>query len=81
MVCLMQIENHQHRIITILDSLKIQFVLVDITAPGMEDQKQFMRAKAKKRNGQRNAMPPQIFNCTEYCGVILIVHHLIFIFA
>jgi len=64
----MKIENHQHRIITILDSLKIQFVLVDITAPGMEDQKQFMRAKAKKRNGQRNAMPPQIFNCTEYCG-------------
>ena len=64
-----QIEQHQHRIISILRSLKIEFVLVDITAPRMEEMKQFMRNKAKKREGQKVAMPPQIFNTETYCGV------------
>ena len=64
----MQIEQNQHRILTILRSLKIEFVLVDITAPKMEEMKQFMREKAKKREGQRVAIPPQIFNTETYCG-------------
>ena len=65
----MEMENNQHRVITILRSLKIEFVLVDITAPRMEGVKQFMREKAKLREGQRVALPPQIFNKEEYCGV------------
>merc|ERR1719150_1335652 len=52
----------------ILKSLGIQMDLVDISAPGMEDQKDVMRAKGKKKEGQRHALPPQIFNGDKYCG-------------
>ena len=27
-----------------------------------------MRASAKKKEGQRHALPPQIFNGEKYCG-------------
>ena len=64
-----QITNNQHRIIMILKSLGIQMDLVDISAPGMEDQRDAMRASAKKKEGQRHALPPQIFNGDKYCGV------------
>merc|ERR1719244_2216814 len=42
--------------------------LIDISAPGMEDQRDFMRASGKKKEGQRNVLPPQIFNTEKYCG-------------
>merc|ERR1719431_126592 len=42
--------------------------LVDISAPGMEDQRDFMRGSAKKMEGQRNVLPPQIYNIEKYCG-------------
>merc|ERR1712227_129897 len=58
----------QHRIIMILKSLGIQMDLVDISAPGMDDQRDMMRASAKKKEGQRHALPPQIFNGEKYCG-------------
>merc|ERR1712168_937766 len=63
-----EIENHQHRIVMILKSLSIPLELADISAPGMEDQRDIMRSKAKKKEGQRNALPPQIFNGDKYCG-------------
>ena len=44
---------------------------VDISAPGMDEQRDIMRAGAKKKEGQRHALPPQIFNGEKYCGVIL----------
>ena len=53
----------------ILKSLGIQMDLVDISAPGMDDQRDLMRASAKKKEGQRHALPPQIFNGEKYCGV------------
>ena len=53
----------------ILKSLGIQMDLVDISAPGMDDQRDMMRASAKKKEGQRHALPPQIFNGEKYCGV------------
>ena len=37
-------------------------------APGMDDQRDVMRASAKKKEGQRHALPPQIFNGEKYCG-------------
>lgn len=37
-------------------------------APGMDDQRDLMRASAKKKEGQRHALPPQIFNGEKYCG-------------
>ena len=38
------------------------------SAPGMDDQRDVMRASAKKKEGQRHALPPQIFNGEKYCG-------------
>merc|ERR1712029_393401 len=63
-----QITNSQHRIIMILKSLGIAMDIVDISAPGMEDQRDMMRASAKKKEGQRHALPPQLFNGEKYCG-------------
>ncbi len=34
----------------------------------MDDQRDVMRASAKKKEGQRHALPPQIFNGEKYCG-------------
>ena len=64
-----QIVTHQQRIFMILKSLAIEFEPVDIAGPGMDDQKDEMRAKGKKKEGQRHALPPQIFNGEKYCGV------------
>merc|ERR1711994_850295 len=64
----MGITNSQHRIIMILKSLGIPMDCVDISAPGMDDQRDLMRASAKKKEGQRHALPPQIFNGEKYCG-------------
>merc|ERR1719232_2008887 len=52
----------------ILKSLGIKMEAVDISAPGMDDQRDVMRASAKKKEGQRHALPPQIFNGEKYCG-------------
>ena len=41
----------------------------NIIAPGMDEQRDLMRASAKKKEGQRHALPPQIFNADKYCGV------------
>merc|ERR1719336_1259423 len=62
------VANSQHRIIMILKSLGIPMDCVDISAPGMEDHRDTMRASAKKKEGQRHALPPQIFNGEKYCG-------------
>merc|ERR1712050_750418 len=62
-----EITNRQHRILMILKSLGIAMKQVDISAPGMDEQRDFMRAGAKKK-GQRHALPPQIFNGEKYCG-------------
>ena len=34
----------------------------------MQEQRKFMREKGKKKDGQRFALPPQIFNGEEYRG-------------
>ena len=36
---------------------------------GMDKDRDFMRAHGKKKEGQRNVLPPQIFNGEKYCGV------------
>merc|ERR1712192_396155 len=63
-----EIENSQHRITMILKSLGIAIELCDISAPGMEEQRDFMRANATKKENQRNVLPPQVFNGDKYCG-------------
>merc|ERR1712080_133030 len=64
----MGIENAQHRFIMILKSLGIAIELCDISAPGMEEQRDFMRANGTKKEGFRNVLPPQVFNGEKYCG-------------
>merc|ERR1719431_1473415 len=44
--------------------------LVDISAPGMEDQRDFMRGSAKKMEGQRNVLPPQIYISRSIAGTM-----------
>ena len=34
-----------------------------------QEQRDFMRANAVKKEGQRNVLPPQVFNGEKYCGV------------
>ena len=53
----------------ILNSLGIETEVVDITAPAMDEARDFMRAHGKKKEGQRFVLPPQIFNGEKYCGV------------
>jgi len=63
-----EIENSQQRIQMVLTTRAIEFVTIDISAPGMHEMRSFMREKAKKREGQRNVLPPQIFNGKEHRG-------------
>lgn len=63
-----EIVTHQQRIFMILNSLHIPITVIDIAAPGMEDDTDFMRGNAKKKDGQRHVLPPQIFNGEKYCG-------------
>jgi SH3 domain-binding glutamic acid-rich protein len=54
----------------ILESKGITYETVDITEPGKEDDKEFMQKNSKLRDeNDRNPLPPQIFNDTDYCGV------------
>jgi len=63
-----EIVTHQGRILMILDGLGIEVEVVDITAPGMDEARDFMRSNGKKKEGERNVLPPQIFNGDKYCG-------------
>jgi len=63
-----EIVTHQQRIFMILNSLAIECEAVDIAGPGMDEAKDYMREKGKKKDGQRFVLPPQIFNGEKYCG-------------
>ena len=66
-----QTSARQNKIISLLETFSVPHVLVDLSAKDRErrDQIEFMKAKAKKREGQDTALPPQIFNSGKYCGV------------
>lgn len=63
-----EIVTHQQRIFMILNSLRIPYDAIDIASPGTEEEIDFMRANAKKKEGLRHVLPPQIFNGEKYCG-------------
>jgi len=63
-----EIETSQQRILMILKSLGIPLKVVDISAPGSEEERDYMRANGKKKEGARNVLPPQVFNGDKYCG-------------
>lgn len=63
-----KIENEQQQIQRVLQMRKIEFELVDIMLPGNQNERTFMRERGKKKDGQRNVIPPQIFNGQEFRG-------------
>merc|ERR1712179_441266 len=63
-----KIENNQQMIQMVLTTREIEFTTIDISAPGMQEMRSFMREKGRKKEGQRNVIPPQIFNGEEYRG-------------
>ncbi|XP_043235393.1 SH3 domain-binding glutamic acid-rich protein-like isoform X1 [Amphibalanus amphitrite] len=63
-----EVKKRQQRIQTVLDSCAIAYELIDITEAGCEDERKFMQETAKAKEGDRNPLPPQIFNDKDYCG-------------
>jgi len=63
-----KIENEQQQIQRVLQMRKLEFELVDIMLPGNQNERAFMREHGKKKDGQRNVIPPQIFNGQEFRG-------------
>lgn len=63
-----QVKKHQQRVLMILDSKTIEYVVVDITEPGKENEKEFMQQNSKAKTA-KYPLPPQIFNEDDYCGV------------
>jgi len=63
-----EIENNQQRIQMVLTTRNIKFDTIDISTPGMQEMRSFMREKGRRKEGQRNVLPPQIFNGEEYRG-------------
>lgn len=53
----------------ILDSLDINYQIVDVTEPGHEKEREQMQTVCKKREPNNVALPPQFFNDDTYCGV------------
>lgn len=67
-----QVKKRQQRVIMILDSRNMLYNVVDITEPGKENEKAFMQANSKTKDGSKTALPPQIFNGDIYCGVSIL---------
>jgi len=62
------LKKNQQTIVDTLTAKNISFEAIDISSPENEEQKMFMREKAKPKDGQVNPMPPQIFSDDEYLG-------------
>lgn len=62
-----EVKKHQQRVLMILDSKCIEYVTVDITEPGKEEEKEFMQQKGKARDS-KYPLPPQLFNDENFCG-------------
>lgn len=58
-----QVKSQQAEVIRILDSKSIQYELVDISVGGQ------VRDEMRSKAGNPTAVPPQLFNEDQYCGV------------
>ena len=63
-------KKQQDFVLQILETHKIEHEKIDITDPNHENDKVFMRTHSKPKQGKKFALPPQIFNDMQYCGVI-----------
>lgn len=64
----LQVKKRQQRVQMILESKNIEYVSVDITEPGNEQEKEFMQQNSKTKDS-KFPLPPQLFNEEDYCGV------------
>ncbi|EYB87792.1 hypothetical protein Y032_0257g404 [Ancylostoma ceylanicum] len=62
------IRKRVQRTLMILDGLSIPFDAIDITKPGNEEQRMFMREHAIKDDVKGTPLPPQFFYNEEYLG-------------
>lgn len=58
-----QVKSQQAEVMRILDSKSIKYELIDISVDGA------FRDEMRSKSGNPTAIPPQIFNEDQYCGV------------
>lgn len=63
-----EVRKRVQRVLMLLDGLSIPFDAIDITKPGNEEQRMFMREHATKTDVKGNPLPPQFFYNEEYLG-------------
>lgn len=63
-----QIKSQQSEVTRILDGKNIKYELVDIS------QDNALREEMRAKAGNPKAIPPQIVNGDQYCGVRLVLH-------
>lgn len=61
--CVSQVKSQQAEVIRILESKSIKYELIDISVGGA------VRDEMRSKSGNPTAIPPQIFNEDQYCGV------------
>lgn len=66
--CNNQQRKNQHTILSKLQAEKVDFIKIDVTDPKHNQEKLHMRELSKSRKEGTFAVPPQIFNDSEYCG-------------
>ncbi|KAK8789207.1 SH3 domain binding glutamate rich protein Sh3beta [Amblyomma americanum] len=62
-----EVKKRQQRALMILESIKVPFESIDITEPGKEEERDFMKEHCKKVDGVPT-LPPHFFNEKDYCG-------------
>ncbi len=58
-----QVKSQQAEVMRILESKSIKYELIDISVGGA------VRDEMRSKSGNPTAIPPQIFNEDQYCGV------------
>jgi len=63
-----KIATEQSRVVAVLESRGVPCTTLDISAPGAQHLREFMRARGRRKEGQRHPLPPQIFNGEQFRG-------------
>lgn len=63
-----EIKSQQEKVKQILDVKHVEYEEIDISDVNLITDKEYMWKHGKVKDGQKNPLPPQIFNEKEYCG-------------
>ncbi|GMT28584.1 hypothetical protein PFISCL1PPCAC_19881, partial [Pristionchus fissidentatus] len=63
-----EVRKQVQRAVMILEGLRIPFLAIDITKPGMEEERAFMKEKAVNIRNNGPPLPPQFFIDNNYVG-------------